>query len=177
MDEIRFDQAKMLRQDGGTWLCLRVLDVAPARSFVMTCKGVYTAALKKQGKRRSLDANAYAWYLLGKLAEVTRIPREEIYRHLIPEIGGNFEILPIRDCAVDAFIERWGHGRLGWVVDNLGPSKLAGYTNLCAYYGSSVYDTAQMSRLIDLIVQECRQQDIETLGEREISLLKEEWRK
>lgn len=48
--------------------------------------------------------------------------------------------------------------------------------SVCAYYGSSTYDTAQMSRLIDLVVQECRQQDIETLTERELSLLKEGWR-
>lgn len=178
MAELRFDQAKLLRQDGGTWLCIRVMDTAPAKAFLAAMKpGVYLAALKREGKRRSLDANAYAWLLLGKLAAKTEVPREEIYRSLIRDVGDNYEILPIRDKAVDAFIERWGFGRLGWVVDNLGASKLAGYTNLCAYYGSSTYDTQQMARLIDLIVQECRQQDIETMGERELSLLKEEWRR
>ena len=62
------------------------------------------------------------------------------------------------------------------MTDNLGPSKLPGYTNICAYYGSSTYDTVQMSRLIDLIVQECRQQDIETLTPLELARMKEEWR-
>lgn len=176
MTEIRFDAAKIINQDG-VWLCLRVKDTTLARQFVRACKGIYTAVLKKYVNPRSRDANAYAWVLLGKLAAVTRIPKNEIYRNLITEIGDNFDILPIRNDAVEAFKERWGHGRIGWVVEEIGPSKLKGYTNVCAYYGSSVYDSRQMSRLIDLIVQECKEQDIETKTDRELSLLKEEWGK
>lgn len=174
MTEIQFDAAKIINQDG-LWLCLRVRDTAMARAFVMSCKGLYTAILKKFTKPRSLDANAYAWVLLGKLAAVTRIPKNDIYRNLITEIGDNFEMLPIKNEAVEAFAERWGHGRIGWVVEVVGPSKLKGYTTVCAYYGSSVYDSRQMSRLIDLIVQECKQQDIETLTPMELERMKEEW--
>ena len=53
---------------------------------------------------------------------------------------------------------------------------MAGCRNLMAYHGSSTYDTAQMSRLIDSLVQDCRQLDIETLPPEKLALLKEAWR-
>ena len=174
MTELIFDNARIVN-DKGVWLCLKVKDPAPARAFVYSFKGVHTAILKRFQRKRSLDANAYAWALLGKLSASLRIPKEEIYRSFIKEIGGNYEIFPIRNAAVEAFKGFWGHGRVGWIVEELGASKIPGYTNVMAYYGSSVYDTQQMSRLIDLIVEECKQQDIEVLTERELSLLKEEW--
>ena len=66
---------------------------------------------------------------------------------------------------------------LGWVCETLGESKVNGYTNVVAYYGSSVYNTKEMSVLVDNIVQEAKQLDIETLSERELSLLKDSWGK
>ena len=55
------------------------------------------------------------------------------------------------------------------------PSKIAGCVNVVLYYGSSTYDSAQMSRLIDLVVQECQAQGIETKTPEELALLKEDW--
>ena len=57
----------------------------------------------------------------------------------------------------------------------IGTSKLEGYTNVRNFYGSSAYDKAQMSRLIDLIVQEAKQLGVETLSESEKALLLEGW--
>lgn len=50
-------------------------------------------------------------------------------------------------------------------------------SNVITYYGSSVYNTAEMSRLIELIVQECKQFDIETKSNKEIESLLKEWDK
>lgn len=174
MIELQFDRARIKYEDG-TWLCLRVRDAAAARAFAFRCEGIYVAVLKKFRKKRSLDANAYFWQLCGQLAAAVHIPMNDIYRDLIRNIGDNFEILPIKNEAVDRFRQCWGAGKLGWVVDEIGPSRIQGYTNVCAYYGSSVYDNRQMSALIDLIVQECRQQDIDTLTPLELDRLKEEW--
>ncbi|MEF9865506.1 MAG: hypothetical protein RR814_03615, partial [Oscillospiraceae bacterium] len=54
-------------------------------------------------------------------------------------------------------------------------SKLEGCTNVILYYGSSVYDTAQMARLIDNIVQDCKAVGIETKTPEELQILKERW--
>jgi hypothetical protein len=40
-----------------------------------------------------------------------------------------------------------------------------------------VYNTAEMSKLIELIVQECKQLDIETKSDAEINSLLESWGK
>ena len=45
---------------------------------------------------------------------------------------------------------------------------------LC-YYGSSTYDTKEMSVLIDGIVSECKDLDIEVLPPDELQKIKETW--
>lgn len=131
--------------------------------------------LKKYKKKRSLDCNAYMWVLLQKLQESLNIPKEEIYKDAIKNIGV-YEIVPVKDIAVDRFIEAWKHNGIGWVCETT-KSKLEGFTNVIAYYGSSTYNSAEMSRLIDLIIQECKQLNIETLTPEQLSILKEEWGK
>lgn len=111
--------------------------------------------LKEYKPKRSLDSNAYAWLLLGKLQDSLKIPKEEIYRDLIKNIG-SYEIIPIKNEAVERFTKSWSRNGLGWITETI-KSKLDGYTNVIAYYGSSTYNTAEMSKLIDLIVQECEQ--------------------
>ena len=68
----------------------------------------------------------------------------------------------------------WEHNGLGWQTDTMS-SKLPGCVRVVLYYGSSTYDTAQMSRLIDLIVQDCREQGIETLPQEKLAGMMEEW--
>lgn len=132
--------------------------------------------IKKFRKKRSLDANSYFWVLCGKLAAKTQQSKTDIYRHLIREIGNNFEILPIRNDAVQTFINNWQHGRLGWVCDIIGASKIAGYTNVCVYYGSSTYDSKQMSDLINSVIVECKEQGIETATPNEIAEMLSLWK-
>jgi hypothetical protein len=57
----------------------------------------------------------------------------------------------------------------------MGASKIKGYRNLRAYYGSSTYDTRQMSILIDALIQDCKALDIETLSEEKLSAMMEGW--
>lgn len=134
----------------------------------------YVLEVKEFRERRSLDANAYFWVLCGKLAEKLRISKDVIYKDLIRHVGGNHEIICTQDKAVKKLCEGWEHNGLGWVTETT-ESKIEGCTNVILYQGSSVYDTAQMSRLIDLIVQECKQQDIETMTPQEIERLCNEW--
>lgn len=131
--------------------------------------------LKDYKPRRSLDSNAYCWLLLGKLQDKLKIPKEEIYKDLIKNIG-SYEVIPIKNEAVEKFCNAWHKNGLGWITETT-KSKLEGFTNVLAYYGSSTYNTSEMSRLIDLIVQECQQLDIETKSEAEIKSLLESWDK
>ena len=126
-------------------------------------------------KKRSLDANAYCWVLIGRLAEKLNIPKTDIYRSAIREIGGNSDTVCIQDKAVQSLRDGWQRNGLGWFTETM-PSKLDGCTNVVLYYGSSTYDTAQMSRLINNIVEECRLQGIETRSQEELDSLLNAWR-
>lgn len=129
--------------------------------------------IKEYKAKRSLDANAYAWVLLGKLQDKLHIPKEELYKDAIQVIG-SYEVIPIKNEAVDKFRQAWSRKGLGWITETT-KSKLDGYTNVLAYYGSSIYDTKEMTRFIELIIQECEQLDIETKSKAEIDSLLKEW--
>lgn len=89
--------------------------------------------MKKWYKKRSLDANAYMWTIAEKIAQRLGITKIEVYRDAIKEVG-QCEILPIKDEAVDTFINAWKHNGQGWLCEVIGKSKLKGYTNITAYY-------------------------------------------
>ncbi len=139
-------------------------------------RGAEKVAVKidKYRERRSLDANAYCFVLIGKLAEKLNIPKEEVYRAAIKEIGGNYEIVCVKNQAVKKLCEGWARNGLGWQTDTM-PSKIAGCTNVVLYYGSSTYDTRQMSLLISYIVDECKAHGIETKTPNEIAAMVDLW--
>ena len=135
----------------------------------------YDLTIKEHRNKRSLDANAYFWVLCDKLAEKLNIAKVDIYRDLIKNIGGNNQIVCVPEKAVDKLISGWEHNGIGWLTETT-TSKLDGCVNVILYYGSSTYDAAQMSRLIELVVQECKQQGIETLTPQELERLCIEWK-
>lgn len=173
---VDFTSARWLRDMDGTWLCLKVEQERQTMALLSDMKEGkrHTAELKELRKRRSLDANAYAWVLMDKLAEKIGEPKTKIYREYIREIGGNSTTVCSVTEAVDDLVSGWGKNGVGWVTDVM-PSKIAGCTNVVLYYGSSTYDTAQMSRLIDMIVQDCKEHGIETLTPFELDAMKERW--
>lgn len=134
----------------------------------------YTIEVKEKKKKRSLDANAYFWALTDELAKKLNKPKTDIYREYIKEIGGVSDTLCMLNKAVDKFCERWASMGIGYQTDTM-KSKLEGCTNVIAYYGSSTYDTAQMSRLIDMAVQDCKQFGIPTYDPEELDRLVKEW--
>ena len=126
--------------------------------------------IKKASAKRSRDANAFAWVLIDKIAEKMHISKVEVYRNAIREIGGVSEMVCVQDKAVERLREGWQKNGIGWQTETM-PSKLPGCTNVILYYGSSTYDTAQMSRLLDLIIQEAEQLGIPTLRDEADALL------
>lgn len=127
--------------------------------------------IRKAANKRSRDANAFAWVLIDRIAEKMRISKTDVYRSAIREIGGVSETVCVRDKAVGRLRSGWEKNGIGWQTETM-PSKLPGCTNVVLYYGSSTYDTAQMSRLIDLLIQEAEQQGIPTLRDEANELLR-----
>ncbi len=130
--------------------------------------------VKPYRNKRSLDANAYCWVLIDKLAERLGETKESVYRQYITNIGGNSETVCVKNEAVRRLCHGWRRNGLGWQTETF-DSKIPGCTNVILYYGSSVYDSAQMARLLDLIIQDCKECGIPTETPNEIARLKALW--
>lgn len=130
--------------------------------------------IKQHRKRRSLDANAYCWILSQKIAEKIGNTKEYVYKKAIREVG-QFEILPIKDEAVERWIKNWESKGLGWQSIIMGESKLKGYTNTINYFGSSVYDTKEMSLLLEELVVQAKELGIDTMTDTEKKELLDMW--
>lgn len=128
----------------------------------------------KKRKRRSLDSNAYAWVLIDKLAEAMNLPKEEIYRQTIRNIGGVSETVCVVEAGVEQLVRSWQRNGLGWSCEVF-DSRIEGCKNVTLHYGSSVYTQAQMGRLIDALVQDCKALGIETLPPDQMRAMLEAW--
>lgn len=173
-ETITFREVKL---EGG-WLMVKPerQDLGRAMAVVRKHKDkLYDLEVKEHRKKRSLDANAYAWVLINKISDALRITPVEIYRQAIQSIGGNYEILPVKEEAAEHFKQVWQAQGLGWPCVDMGKSKVNGYRNLRAYYGSSTYSSSQMAQLIDTLLQDCRALDIEVKSEEEIASILGAW--
>lgn len=176
MTEITFKNARM--EAGQLIVDIPMEQRGAVMKFLRTKKDkLYDMAIKEHRKKRSQDANAKLWAILGEMSTVLHIPPEEIYQGYIPDVGGNYWIVPVKAEAVGKISEDWCRGHIGRLADDMGPcmsKDLQGFRNLKLYRGSSEYDSATFSRLLELVMQDCRQIGIEVLSEREKSLLLEE---
>ena len=133
--------------------------------------------MKKFYKKRSLDANNYAWMLIDKIAEVKRITKTEVYQLAIREIGGISVSGGMKTEAVPVFREIWCANHLGRRVEVIEGSKKEGWSNIRIYYGSSDFDTAQMARLIDSLIQDAESLGIPTISDEEAERMVGSWQR
>ena len=151
---------------------LKAYDV-DARHFAYAFQpGEYEIKAKKS--LRSLDSNAYAWILIDKLAAATGVSKTEVYRNAVRDVGGNSEIVCIKAEAAPQLRKIWESRGLGWQTED-DISKLPGCVNVILYYGSSTFDTRQMSRMIDNLIQDAKAVGIETMPPDKLAALLGEW--
>lgn len=153
-------------------LMLKCSDPAARRFAYEFTVGDYE--IVKAKKRRSLDANAYAWVLIDSIAASVSLPKIEVYRNAIKSIGGVSDIVCVKEEAVAGFCEKWQANGIGWQTETM-PSKLEGCRNVILYYGSSSYDVRQMSLLIDSLISDAKALGIEVLPPERIEGLLSEW--
>lgn len=176
MQQVTVDAARWLRDGDGSWLAFRVGSDKTAMNVCDSLKAgkEYNLTLKRKG--RSLDANAYFWVLVNRLADKLKIEPEGIYRAYIPDIGGGYEVVPVREDRIDAWEKVWCSGHIGRMIEDMGPCRnIKGYHIVRSYLSSSDYDTAQMSQLIVLVVADCKENGIETMTPRELDALVSRW--
>lgn len=117
--------------------------------------------------KRSLSANAYAWALIGKIADALRKSKEEVYLQMLKDYGQSELVSVLSDINVSGYFKYYEEYGKGHVEGRE-------FTHYKVYKGISEMDSKEMAILIDGIIQEARQLGIETItpAEKE-KLLKE----
>ncbi len=129
-----------------------------------------TCTIDHKKKKRSLDANAYAWKLITEIANVLRASKEEIYVNMLKKYGQS-SVVSVIDEAVPVFLKSIKY----WEEFGHGITNGKNFTHIKVFVGSSEYDTREMAILIDGIVSEAKELKICTMTPVEIQQLKEQW--
>lgn len=116
-------------------------------------------------RKRSLTQNAYYWALLNRLGQALGYPSDELHGHMLREYGACdvFTVradVPLRDYF--RYYDVVGSG----VMDGVR------YSHVRAFKGSSEMDSTEFSKLLNGVIEECRQQGIETMTPEEAARLR-----
>lgn len=135
-----------------------------------------TVDFKPVRRARSLNANRYHYTLCDKIAKALRTTAEEVHTQLMIDWGTPFETRGEAQMILGDSTVKSGNGiylrPTGQYEDISGKR--------CQWFiiikPSHLYDTAEMSRLIDGTIEEARGLGIETATPDEIARLKAAWR-
>ena len=127
-----------------------------------------TFEIKEYHKKRSLNANAYAWALIGKIADVLRSSKDEIYLEMLKKYGQSEIVSVLSDINVTGYFKYF---------EEIATVKLQGknFTHYKVFKGTSEYNTAEMAVFIDGVVSEADELGIDTLPPDEVEKIKSLW--
>ncbi len=132
------------------------------------------AEIKQWRKKRSLDANSALWLLLDKMAIKLLTTKEELYEQYIKQYGVS-DVIGVAPQAVDRLKQ---HGTAKYYTikqKRLIGDKTVVYVEL--HYGSSTYDTQEMARLLDHVIEDGKELGIELISKSDRDLMLKEWEK
>lgn len=179
LNDIQFDKSKWQVDSEGLWFCQRVIrqhEIHVKRFVAEMKEKIYTLSVKLFREKRSNAANRYMWVLCQEIADVMGdIKSIDVYREHIYKTNIYKEIT-INKSAADTFITSWGMHGDGWLCRKIDYSDDDRFIIIHAYYGSSTYNTKQMSKLIDGLVQDAQALGIETRTPAELAMLIEDWK-
>ena len=122
----------------------------------LTCQPEKKYEITEYHEKRSLSANAYAWALIGKIADVMRKSKEAVYLQMLKDYGQSEFVSVLADINVKGYFKYYEEYGTGHVEGKE-------FRHYKVYKGSSEYDSREMAILIDGIIQEAQNLGIETI--------------
>lgn len=171
-------------ENKGILVTLSLADVSVQE--LQTLKGLekLSVSIKKFRKKRSLDANAYYWELITKLAEAIKVSKPRAHNLMLRKYGqtevidGQLMRMPIPDTEeseIKALEAETYHIKPTAQVKEGKDGIL--YRTYVMLRGSSDYDTREMSELIDGLITDCKELGIETLPPAELERMMKAYEK
>ena len=126
--------------------------------------------IKKYRNKRSLDANAALWKMLGEMAAALKTSKDELYLEMLKRYG-TFTHVIVKPCAVEKFMREYK------TAVSLGEVTVNGQTGvqLQCYFGSSTMDSKEFSVLLDGVISEAKELGIQFISRADRDLMLKEW--
>lgn len=137
-------------------------------SKILTIQIGLNEEIEVKRKKRSKNSNSYFWELLQKLCFEMNVDLIEEYRKRVKELG-ICQTFELDNKNLATFEHLWTANGIAWFTEKV--EHVANKTIINAYYGSSSYNSKQFSKLLDNLVQDCREVGIQTLDDLEINEL------
>lgn len=102
----------------------------------------------KHREKRGNQANALLWACLGEIAAALRTDAWSVYLYMLERYGRYTTVL-VKTEAVEGLQRVWRETRVVGERDDM--------VEVLCYYGSSTYDSAEFSRLLDGVVGEMKE--------------------
>lgn len=156
--------------DGKPLVTMELNERKSALSMVDELKTAEKLSVKigKYREKRSLNANAYAWKLMGEIGDKTRQSKEDVYLLMLKRYGQSEMVSVLAHIPIGEYIK---------YCEEAGESTLHGklFKHYRVYKGSSEFDTREMSIFIDGVVSEAKELGIQTDTPDQIAKMKSLW--
>ncbi|MDW5300727.1 MAG: hypothetical protein SA378_11435 [Sedimentibacter sp.] len=174
--ELTFTKGKITREFNGDFEVTLIVPKQEQSSIetlneLLSNDKIKEAKICNKKKKRSLDANAYAWKLITEIANVLRSSKEEVYLSMLKHYGQS-SVVSVVEHGAELF------KRSVKYCEDFGEADLNGkhFKHIKVFTGSSEYDTREMAILIDGIVSECKKLKISTITPAELEMMKGAWK-
>ncbi len=128
--------------------------------------------LKEWKQKRSLDANGYLWVLCTEIANVISSSKEEVYEEMLQKYGvlykdedGVYVVITLKSSIDISKVD--GH----WKFYHSN-GKFNAYLMI---KGTSEYNTSEMAKFLDMVIQEAKELGIQTETPDEIARMNALW--
>ena len=125
--------------------------------------------IDKHREKRSLNANAYCWVLVGKIADVVGASKDEIYLAMLKKYGQTFV------CKIpNRYVDQFKRSEKYWEEhESLDAEEKAQYFRV--WVGSSRYNVEEMNIFVNGIIDEAKELDIDVRTPDQIAEMMSLW--
>lgn len=124
--------------------------------------------IKEYKQKRSLNANAYYWVLVNKIADALNQSKQFIHMSMLKQYGQVYSMLLPADVPIESLVKYYE-------LDGVKKQGERLFKTYNVYLPSSEMNTYEMSKLIDGTVDEAQSMGIETMTPDELAHLKAMW--
>lgn len=130
----------------------------------------FDCTIEQHREKRSKNANDYSWTLQDRMAKILNRTITDVHNQMVLDYGV-IETYSIRKDAFESACRMFDYYQI------LGEGKVNDkeFVHVKAGLGTHLYNTLEMSKFIDGVVQEAKELGIETKTPQELSQLKSLW--